>query len=67
MKITALTLKLPKGGKMLPNSRGETFEIKQEVIIIRDEDLKTVNTSLKAQLINPLMRRCEVQSYYLSP
>lgn len=44
MKITALTAKLHKGRKILPNSRGETLETKQ-IIIIRDKDLRTVNIS----------------------
>lgn len=44
MKITALTVKLPKGRKMLPNSRGETLETKL-IIIIRDKDLRTVDIS----------------------
>lgn len=44
MKIIALTVKLPKGRKMLPSSRGETLETKQ-IIIIRDKDLRTINIS----------------------
>lgn len=44
MKITALTVKLPTSRKILPNSRGETLQTKQ-IIIIRDKDLRTVKVS----------------------